>query len=137
MGWIENGEDFNQRKVECAGILNLVKVAEEVLRGRNSEWSLSYEILVIMPKYALCLSKLVVWWLAIEDTTLLQMCLFSANYEPVNFYSKGPLVCKNGAMVICIMTLDKYSALRRSLECRNTNIISVVLWTFNLSLKGH
>ncbi len=35
MNWIKNGEGFNQRKAECAGILNLVKVAEEVLRGRN------------------------------------------------------------------------------------------------------
>jgi len=37
MSWIKNGEGFNQRKAEFAGILNLVKVAEEVLCGRNSK----------------------------------------------------------------------------------------------------
>ena len=53
MSGIKNGEGFNQRMAECAGILNLVKVAKEGLQGRNCEWSLSYEILVKTQKYQL------------------------------------------------------------------------------------
>ncbi len=32
MNWVKNGEGFNQRKAESAGVLNFVKVAEEVLQ---------------------------------------------------------------------------------------------------------
>jgi hypothetical protein len=50
ISWINNGEGCNWGKAECAGIFNLVKVAEEVLRGIICGRNLSYKILIIAPK---------------------------------------------------------------------------------------